>query len=33
VDTFIDQLEEILRYVLDETKEEFVPIGGLLTGG
>ena len=33
VDTCIDQLEDILRYVLDERKEEFVPIEGLLTGG
>ena len=33
VDTFIDQLEDILRYVLYEAKEKCVPIGGLLIDG
>lgn len=33
VDTLIDQLEDVLTFVLDETKEKLVAIGGLSTGG
>jgi alpha-beta hydrolase superfamily lysophospholipase len=33
VDTLIDQLEDVLTFVLDETNEKLVAIGGLSTGG
>ncbi|GFH56543.1 hypothetical protein CTEN210_13019 [Chaetoceros tenuissimus] len=33
VDTLIDQLEDVLTFVFDETKEKLVAIGGLSTGG